>query len=673
MDKRTNDIINSILLNEEVQIENIAKSHNVSSRTIKNDVDKINKLFQKEDYVLIEISQEGKLFFNKNYDTRSILSTIYKNSDYYNYKLSPEERKIISIIILLNADDYITIDDIADHIFVSRTTIITDLPDIKEWIEKNNLILFSKPRRGLKIIGYEVDKRKAILTFIYESLNTLGLNKVGKSIFHILLLKEIEQALNIRDLKLIINTAEIKNGLELTDDSYKEILYYLIVIVNRWENEIDIDIKNDNVIKGDPKYYMAEEIIKFISEKYRLPYCSIEAVLLYKEINKKTFIKDYIKPNKNTLKIQMLSTEFVYKISKDLNIVEQFQYDFYNFLINHIESTIARMKQSSKIDNPFKNELKYLYPDIFEIIKKHVQPIEEYAGQIMNEDEIAYIAMHIIAAIERKRHGDSDIKVLLICSTGFGTALFLSAKLKKYFNFNIVNILSAHSLANYNTNEIDIIISTIAIDSLKDKTIVVNPIPTEQDISLIQKAVFNIRQKKDYSRNKLNENVTNGLVSSKTGRQKYLYEILTADNIILDGSAKNWQDAIRKSGNILLEKDYIEERYITAMIENIKENGSYIVFAPNVAVPHASPSDGAKGVHISMLRLKKPVKFNHEKNDPVKFIFCLSALDNRDHLKAFINLLKLISNKDMIKIIEEVDKPKEVINIIKKLEEKILI
>src|SRR5699024_11293188 len=92
------------------------------------------------------------------------------------------------------------------------------------------------------------------------------------------------------------------------------------------------------------------------------------------------------------------------------------------------------------------------------------------------------------------------------------------------------------------------------------------------------------------------------------------------------------------------------------MIDNIKDNGPYIVFAPNVAVPHASPSEGANNVHISMLRLRKPVKFNHKENDPVKFVFCLSALDNRDHLKAFINLLKLISNKDIMKAIEEADR-----------------
>ena len=415
MNKRTNDIINSISLGEEVEIEEIAKGHNVSIRTIKNDVDKINELFQKEDCAFIEISQEEKLYFNKNYNPESIQSIIHKNSDYYNYKLSSEERKTISIIMLLNANDYITIDDIAEHIFVSRTTIVIDLPDIKEWIEKNNLILLSKPRRGLKIIGYESDKREAILSFIYESLSTLGFNKLDKSIFHILLLEEIEQDLNIEYLNLIINNAEIKNGIELTDDSYKEILYYLIVIVNRWENEIDISITNDNIIKGDPKYCMSEEIIKSISEKYRQPYSSMEAFLLYEEISKKTFIKDYTKPNKNSLKIQTLSTEFVYRVSKDLDIVEQFQYDFYNFLIRHIESTIERMEHGSKIENPFKKELKHLYPDIFEIIKKHVQPIEEYTRQIMEEEEIAYIAMHIIAAIERKKHCDSDIKVLLVC------------------------------------------------------------------------------------------------------------------------------------------------------------------------------------------------------------------------------------------------------------------
>lgn len=673
MDKRSNDIINNVFFNGEVCIEDIAQEYGVSHRTIRNDVDGINELFKKESYLLIDISTEGKLFFKNEYDSKAMLSIIHKNSDYYNYKLSPQERKIISTIILLNANDYIITTDISDYIFVSKNTIITDISDVRDWLKKNKLILESKPRKGLKVIGDEIDKRRAILNLICESMDTLSLEEVGNSIFHLLLLKEVSQNLNIKDLESIIKKREIKNNLELTDHSYKEISYYLTIIINRWEKEESIDIWNDNIVKTDPKYCMAEEIIKDVSERYKLSYSSTESVLLYKEIKSKTFIKDYIEPHKNTLKIQMLSTEFVYKMSTDLNIVEQFQYDFYNFLIGHIESTISRMQQNSKIDNPFKNELKFIYPEIFDTIKEHVKPIEAYTGQAMNEDEIAYISMHIIAAIERKKHSDSNIKAILVCSTGFGTALFLSAKLKKYFNFNIVDILSAHSLTNYNTDEIDIIISTIAIESLKDKTIVVNAIPTEEDINSIQRAVFNIQQDNVFYNKELIQKDMDKASPSQREKQKYLHEILTVDTIRFENSAENWQDALRKSGNILLEKDYIEERYIDAMINNIKDNGPYIVLAPHVAVPHASPTDGAKEVHISMLRLKKPVKFHNKKNDPVKFIFCLSALDNRDHLKAFINLMKIASNEDMMEMIEKSDSPEEIITIIERFEKRMLV
>lgn len=108
--------------------------------------------------------------------------------------------------------------------------------------------------------------------------------------------------------------------------------------------------------------------------------------------------------------------------------------------------------------------------------------------------------------------------------------------------------------------------------------------------------------------------------------------------------ADTWQEAVQASGQVLLEANAIESRYIDAMINKVIELGNYIVIAPGIAMPHARPEDGAKKTAITLITLDQGVSFGHEKNDPVKLIVGLSAVDNKLHLEALAALMELLGN-----------------------------
>ncbi len=75
-------------------------------------------------------------------------------------------------------------------------------------------------------------------------------------------------------------------------------------------------------------------------------------------------------------------------------------------------------------------------------------------------------------------------------------------------------------------------------------------------------------------------------------------------------------------------KGIIEESYVQAMIQNVLDNGNYIILLPLVAMPHARPEFGSKGVGMSFLCLDKPVMFPSE--EPVKFFFTFSSDSPKD-------------------------------------------
>ncbi|MBA7584259.1 Ascorbate-specific PTS system EIIA component [subsurface metagenome] len=147
-----------------------------------------------------------------------------------------------------------------------------------------------------------------------------------------------------------------------------------------------------------------------------------------------------------------------------------------------------------------------------------------------------------------------------------------------------------------------------------------------------------------------------------------LSEILSYERIKLNVRVDNWCEAIYEVGKVLYDTDAITENYIDEMIKTAEELGPYIVIAPGIALPHASPESGAKKTALGMIKLSKPINFGNPVNDPVKLVFGLSAVDNKVHVKALQVLAKLFLSKVLVKELFEVQSIDSVMKIIQKAE-----
>lgn len=118
--------------------------------------------------------------------------------------------------------------------------------------------------------------------------------------------------------------------------------------------------------------------------------------------------------------------------------------------------------------------------------------------------------------------------------------------------------------------------------------------------------------------------------------QKYYKEV----PILLDFEEGDKYKVIEKSGKLLMDSGFVEERYINSMKNIYDESGPYIVISKGIAMPHARPEDGALKSGFSIIRLKNGVEFGNQDNDPVKIVIGLSAKSNSEHLKT----IQIISN-----------------------------
>ncbi len=690
MKKRTKEILLEIISKNDLTISSLATSFDVSQRTIRNDLNSINEFLASNNLSLLALCSNGKI--EKKKDIESAYELI-SDGDFYTYKLSKEERKLMISIILIESSEYITLSKIADTLFVSRATIINDLSNVREYLKSGNLTVISHANRGLRLEGLESDKRNFLLNIILSDKNNQNLiSSIDNDNMTVNSEMEI--------IHKIINEQEHVHGKYLTDSSYHKLKNYLLISISRLKQGELIESQNHVC---DTKLPMAQDLLKYISQ-----YCNIistmdEAKYLSKVLNSLRYLKKS-NESKSMVRIQLITRQFIECVSHELKINLNDDYDFYQNLSNHLES-IFRYNNNNFQKNEFIDAVVLKNPNVIMAVKKHIEIIEKYAQREIGEIEMAYITIHICAAIERKKNQEIAFHVILVCNGGIGTSQLLLAKLKTHYNFQIVDIVSSHDEKNIVNRNADLVISTVPLKNIDTDYVIVSPLFTDEDYIRVGNKIDEIRnsrsippriEKKEITAkgvlNKLKsvfmefeDEIPEGLKEKLTDAvleyfddgvheeidytSPYLHHLLHSSNIELDVECENWREAIKKSAKYLLDNEYIEERYIDNMIKNIEENGPYVVISEGFALPHDGIDAGTKKVGMSLIRLKNSIKFgDDEEGVDVKFVCCLSAIDHNTHLKAFFNLVNMLGQDKFKDAIESAKSEYELSEIIRRYE-----
>lgn len=127
------------------------------------------------------------------------------------------------------------------------------------------------------------------------------------------------------------------------------------------------------------------------------------------------------------------------------------------------------------------------------------------------------------------------------------------------------------------------------------------------------------------------------------------------NNIYIKHSVETWQDAIRQSAQPLLSEGKITSAYVDAMIQNVIDNGTYIIIIPGFAMPHARPEYGAIEAGMALLKLEEPVLFPGD--EAVKLLIALSAKDADEHSDVIAELAEVLMDDEKMKQFHSLYKP----------------
>ena len=437
MNTRALSII-KILLNSVEPVSSLALSQEIgcSTKTIQNEIKEVNKELKNCEIVSIRgigYKIEG------NIDDIDI-----KNSDLYDY--DRVEYIIKKIINISSTDkDTIKLEDLADSMYVSLSTVKNDLKEVKKILNEYNLKISSKHKQGICIEASEEDIIKFIINYSNKVDNSLNIKDFLNN-------NIIENLFSIK--KILLDTLSYENMI-LTDNEFKNIVNYISIYLSR-----------NNTNQSD---FIKEYIKKYKSKKEK-PISEDEQLLIRKAI--KEFCRDL-------------------NIATSINLSHDKVFE--ECLFNHISNLYKRADLGINQYEITAGEIKLKYPFAFELGKIAKKTIEKNLNMEISEDEVENIALHIGGALERidKRDEKKVYKTIIVCTSGVGTSMLIKSKLENIFKgkLEIIKVIPSYLIDYVNVLDIDFVISTVEVNLENVNVIKVSPMLTDKEIKLIEKYI----------------------------------------------------------------------------------------------------------------------------------------------------------------------------------------
>lgn len=142
-------------------------------------------------------------------------------------------------------------------------------------------------------------------------------------------------------------------------------------------------------------------------------------------------------------------------------------------------------------------------------------------------------------------------------------------------------------------------------------------------------------------------------------------QILTAENIVLNAKVDNQEEAIKLAGKVLVENGYVNEHYISKMLEREQITSTYM--GNHIAIPHGT-EEGKKDIlssGISIIQIPEGVEYGE--GNIVKVVFGIAGKDN-EHLELLSKIAILCSEEENVNRIINAATKEELINLFNEVE-----
>lgn len=623
---------------EYLSANQLAEKYGVSTKTVYQDIDKLNDFFDEGELKsrIVKVPRKG-IKLSADEERKKIHSLLLVNKHESGVQdFSPEYRESELIKRLFINQEDLDIYDFAEEMYVTESTVHRDIDKLEKNLGQFNLKIRIKHDQ-LFVEGDEWNIRKALQSYVIQA------QSLGRE-------EKIERFFSEKDIEICyeaISRLSQKYHHQFSEEYSCLLLVECLVFKKRTEHNNCLTERTSNLINDLNHlevYFFSGELLESIINKSFSeisPY-EIEA-MAYSLLAYGFSIQsaDYIQ------NIEHQVNELIIKVSNLLSLDLSKDNHLKLMLSNHISKMIFRLRNQIYITNPALEEIKKQYSSLFNVIWIAIRGLSKYYEINISNEELAFIVIHFQLAIEKIV---KPLNIVVICQNGIATSELIMSKLHKIFDSDakITNI-NARELDFYDLSNIDLIISTIALPEVKVPVIEVSPILTKDEIESI--------------RSFYSEHMTDNYTLMRTSLDGRKFNLESLQTLIKKPSliretVKSKKECIEK---MIRECDATNRR-IKEFKESILERetlGSTSVYT-GVALPHCDPRFVEQS-ELIVMTLDKTI--NWGKNN-VKLIILIAVAENDIPIfkDSLIALYSVIENQELMNELVQLENGDEIKN-----------
>ena len=579
MRKRSTEILEKLILSnsKSMEVKKLITTYRISLKTLRTDVNEINDFLLEAKMSPTKLNEKEKLILLEK-DIMKIQDRL-NHMDTYSYKMSREERQIYIIAELLMSQDYITMQNLAKKLNVSRNTILNDFETVKDYCLAFNVNVLMKSSKGIKIECDQKDRNNLLMQIFHD----LEDDYMEKSFFHQLIQRKLGMKIPLEMIKEDLREYMEQQHMLVSDRVFSYVSIYLFVILNRKINKKRRTVEK---LTGDTA---SDNLLNWFADKYEVSINKNDVKDFGRYMKQHDFNISSEQKEINDVELYGIIVYFLQMVGEDIECSLQSDTVLIESLLEHIRT--LKNWEDYDFEMPLSDELPIPKEILEKTIEKNSIILERYLGYPLTKEMKESIMIHICAAFVRNLEYLNLLEVLIVCPGSMATGKYLEAQVNNYFDFRVAAVIPSRDVEEFlKSNKIDFVISTVNVRSESVPCVKVQAQLTMNDINAIQNIAFLLGRKENKSENESRYVEQNFLDVMKTFLEK------------LDASKRD---------------EFFDEVYAHA---GKKEAHVY--------------KDG-----LSLVMCPEGIEFTEE--NIVYLVFCLAVAEEKDYLKLFQEIIAL--------------------------------
>lgn len=656
MRKRSTEILEKLILSnsKSMEVKKLITTYRISLKTLRTDVIEINDFLLEAKMSPTKLNEKEKLILLEK-DIMKIQDRL-NHMDTYSYKMSREERQIYIIAELLMSQDYITMQNLAKKLNVSRNTILNDFETVKDYCLAFNVNVLMKSSKGIKIECDQKDRNNLLMQIFHD----LEDDYMEKSFFHQLIQRKLGMKIPLEMIKEDLREYMEQQHMLVSDRVFSYVSIYLFVILNRKINKKRRTVEK---LTGDTA---SDNLLNWFADKYEVRINKNDVKDFGRYMKQHDFNISSEQKEINDVELYGIIVYFLQMVGEDIECSLQSDTVLIESLLEHIRT--LKNWEDYDFEMPLSDELPIPKEILEKTIEKNSIILERYLGYPLTKEMKESIMIHICAAFVRNLEYLNLLEVLIVCPGSMATGKYLEAQVKNYFDFRVAAVIPSRDVEEFlKSNKIDFVISTVNVRSESVPCVKVQAQLTMNDINAIQNIAFLLGRKENKSENESRYVEQNFLDVMKTFLEKLdaskrdeffdevyslmetkiqstgksiLAQMLDPSKIMIKQEKITWEQGILQAADILEKKGCVGSDYGKKAVENVKEYGDYIIISKGIALAHA----GKKEAHVykdglSLVMCPEGIEFTE--GNIVYLVFCFAVAEEKDYLKLFQEIIAL--------------------------------